>query len=105
VVAGDDPGYADAIALAVPFAVLGTLWALVQLALLAAVAAGDPRPGRLLWAVVAVEAVVIAAGPHRSPAGILAVCLACTTVLAAASALLVLRDRVPAGSLHPAPLP
>ena len=104
VIAGDDPGYAEAVNLAVPFAILGTLWALVQLALLAAVAAGDPRPGRLLWVVVAVEALVIAVGPHDSPAGILAVSLVCTSVLAVAATLLVLRDRIPTGSLDPAPL-
>lgn len=104
VIAGDDPGYAEAVNLAVPFAILGTLWALVQLALLAAVAAGDPRPGRLLWVVVAVEALVIAVGPHDSPAAILAVSLVCTGVLAVAATLLVLRDRIPTGSLEPAPL-
>lgn len=104
VIAGDDPGYAEAVNLAVPFAILGTLWALVQLALLAAVAAGDPRPGRLLWVVVAVETLIIAVGAHDSPAAILAVSLACTGVLAAAATLLVLRDRIPTGSLDPAPL-
>lgn len=104
VIAGDDPGYAEAVALAVPFAVLGTLWALVQLALLAAVAGGDPGPGRLLWVVVAVEALIITVGPHDSPAAILAVGLVCTSVLAVAATLLVLRDRIPTGSLDPAPL-
>ena len=104
VIAGDDPGYAEAVNLAVPFAILGTLWALVQLALLAAVAAGDPRPGRLLWVVVAVESLIIAVGAHDSPATILAVSLACTSVLAVAATLLVLRDRIPTGSLDPAPL-
>jgi hypothetical protein len=103
-IAGDDPGYAQAVALAVPFAVLGTLWALVQLALLAAVAGGDPGPGRLLWVVVAVEALIITVGPHDSPAAILAVGLVCTSVLAVAATLLVLRDRIPTGSLDPAPL-
>ena len=103
-IAGDDPGYAEAVALAVPFAVLGTLWALVQLALLAAVAGGDPGPGRLLWVVVAVEALIITVGPHDSPAAILAVGLVCTSVLAVAVTLLVLRDRIPTGSLDPAPL-
>ena len=103
-IAGDDPGYAEAVALAVPFAVLGTLWALVQLALLAAVAGGDPGPGRLLWVVVAVEALIITVGPHDSPAAILAVGLVCTSVLAVAATLLVLRDRIPSGSLDPAPL-
>jgi len=104
VIAGDDPGYAEAVNLAVPFAILGTLWALVQLALLAAVAAGDPRPGRLLWVVVAIESLIIAVGAHDSPATILAVSLACTGVLAVAATLLVLRDRIPTGSLDPAPL-
>ena len=104
VIAGDDPGYAEAVNLAVPFAILGTLWALVQLALLAAVAAGDPRPGRLLWVVVAIESLIIAVGAHDSPATILAVSLACTSVLAVAATLLVLRDRIPTGSLDPAPL-
>jgi len=103
-IAGDDAGYAQAVDLAVPFAVLGTLWSLVQLALLAAVAAGDPRPGRLLWAVVAVEALIITVGPHDSPAAILAVSLVCTSVLVAAATLLVLRDRIPTRSLDPAPL-
>jgi hypothetical protein len=103
-VAGDDPGYDRAVALAVPFAVLGTLWALVQLMLLAAVAAGDPRPGRLLWVVVAVEAAAITLGPHDSLGGILAVALVCTAALTAAAAVLVLRDRVPTGALDPAPL-
>jgi hypothetical protein len=74
------------------------------LALLAAVAAGDPRPARLLWVVVAVEALIIAVGPHDSPAAILAVALVCTSVLAVAATLLVLRDRIPTGSLDPAPL-
>lgn len=99
VVAGDDPGYDRAVSLAVPFAVLGTLWALVQLALLAAVAAGDARPGRLLWALVTVEAAVVWVGPHSSPGAILAVCLVTTTVLAAGAAVLVLRDRIPAAAL------
>jgi len=103
-IAGDNPGYDEAVNLAVPFAVLGTLWALVQLALLAAVAAGDPRPGWLLWAVVTVEVLVIGVGPHDSPAAILAVCLVCTTVLVVAASLLVLRERIPTGSLDPAPL-
>jgi hypothetical protein len=35
---------------------------------------------------------------------VLAVCLVCTTVLTAATALLVLRDRIPTGPLDPAPL-
>lgn len=93
VVAGDDAGYAGTTALAVPFAVLGTLWALVQLALLAAVAAGDARPGRLLWALVAVEVLVIAVGPHDTAGQILGVCLVTTGLLLLGAVLLDLRGR------------
>jgi O-antigen/teichoic acid export membrane protein len=111
-VAGPDAGYSATAGLTVPFAVLGTLWALVQLALLAAVAAGDPRPGRLLWVVVGVEVAVIAAGPHEKPGQLLAVCLTSAAALIAAAVLLDLRPRhgpiaaqapVPAGApLDPA---
>jgi hypothetical protein len=90
-VAGADADYGSAIGLAVPFAVLGTMWALVQLALLAAVAAGDPRPGRLMWLMLAVEAAAIALGPHGSPGPILASCLVVTGLLVAAGVLLDLR--------------
>lgn len=101
VVAGDDAGYAGTVALAVPFAVLGTLWALVQLALLAAVATGDPRPGRLLWALVTVEVLVIVLGPHETAGQILAVCLATTVALVVGAVLLDLRGR--RGGAGPAP--
>jgi hypothetical protein len=90
-VAGDDTGYAGTVALAVPFAVLGTLWALVQLALLAAVATGDPRPGRLLWVLVTVEVLVIVFGPHQTAAQLLAVCLVTTVALLVGAVLLDLR--------------
>ena len=92
-VAGDDTGYAGTVSLIVPFAVLGTVWALVQLALLAAVAAGDPRPGWLLWAVVAVEVLVICVGPHETAGQILGVCLVSALVLLAGAVLLDLRSR------------
>jgi hypothetical protein len=90
-IAGDDAGYAGTVALAVPFAVLGTLWALVQLALLAAVASGDPWPGRLLWSLVAVEVLVIVLGPHQTAGQLLTVCLATTVALVAGAVLLDLR--------------
>jgi hypothetical protein len=110
-VAGDDTGYAQAVGLALWFAVLGTLWALVQLAQLAAVAAGDPRPGWLLWAMVGVEAAAIALGPHSSPGPILATCLVVAVILVVGGVLLDLRsgaaDRFPvdAAGLPPAPAP
>lgn len=87
-VAGQEGGYPGTVALAVPFAVLGTGWALVQLALFVAVAAADPRPGRLLWGVVAVEAGVIALWLHDTPHRILAACLGATVALLAGAVLL-----------------
>jgi O-antigen/teichoic acid export membrane protein len=101
-VAGAEAGYRAAAALAVPFAVLGTLWALVQLALLAAVAAGDPRPGRLLWVAVTVEAAVVALGPHRSPGAILAACLLTTGLLVVGGIVLDLRGAPAASARIPA---
>jgi O-antigen/teichoic acid export membrane protein len=103
-VAGDDAGYAGTVALAVPFTVLGTLWALVQLALLAAVAAGDPRPGRLLWALVAVEVLVIVLGPHRTAGQLLAVALATTVGLLVGAVLLHLRGPGRRRQAGPAPV-
>jgi O-antigen/teichoic acid export membrane protein len=114
-IAGSDQGYAGAAPLTVPFALLGTLWALVQLALLAAVAAGDPRPGRLLWVIVAAEAAAIAFGPHSSPGQILTTSLVAAGALVAGGILLDLRraatdPRPGAGTdgatlLGPAPTP
>lgn len=91
VVAGDDTGYAATVSLAVPFAVLGTLWALIQLALFVAVAREDPLPGRLLWLAVAAETAVIAAGAHRTPGQLLTVCIATSALLLAATATRALR--------------
>jgi O-antigen/teichoic acid export membrane protein len=67
-------GYGVSTRMLVAFALLGTAWALTQVLLLAAVAIGDRRPSRLLWGLIAIEAAVVAAGPHRSPAEILTVC-------------------------------
>ena len=105
IVAGDDADYAGTVALVVPFAVLGTLWALVQLALLAAVATGDPRPGRLLWALVTVEVLVIVLGAHQTAAQILTVCMVTTVTLLAGMVLLDLRGRRPAVPAPPVATP
>ncbi len=67
-------GYGVSTGMLVAFALLGTMWAVTQVLLLAAVAVGDRRPSRSLWGLIAVEAVVVAAGPHHSPAEILTVC-------------------------------
>jgi O-antigen/teichoic acid export membrane protein len=100
-VSGGNEQYAGAARLVVPFAVLGTLWALVQLALLAAVAAGDPGPGRLLWLVAAGEAAAIAFGPHQSPGSILTVCLVATGLLVVGGVALDLRRGPAAGQPVP----
>lgn len=67
-------GYGLGTGTLVAFAVLGVVWALTQVLLLAAVAVGDRRPSRLLWGLIVAEAAVVAAGPHNSPGEILAVC-------------------------------
>jgi hypothetical protein len=90
-VTGGNPEYERVIGLVPGFAALGTMWALVQLALLAAVARADPRPGRLLWALVAVEAAVIALGPHRTIGQLLAVGAAVAATLMVCTVLLNLR--------------
>jgi O-antigen/teichoic acid export membrane protein len=90
-VTGSKPEYEPVIGLTPGFAALGAMWALVQLALLAAVARGDPRPGRMLWALVVVEAAVIAVGPHRTIGQLLAVSAAVAAILMLCTVLLDLR--------------
>jgi O-antigen/teichoic acid export membrane protein len=70
------------------FALLGVAWSLAQVLLLAAVAVGDRRPGRLLWALIVVEAGLVAAGPHSSPGQILAVCTVAVVAFVAVVAVL-----------------
>jgi hypothetical protein len=88
---------------------LGVGWTLGQALLLAAVAAGDRRPGRLLWAVILVEAGVVAAVLHHSPSQILLACLITVTVYVTGAALLHTRPHPatqppgPAGPLPPGP--
>ena len=91
VVTGKAASYAEATALVPAFALLGLAWALAQTLLLAAVAAGDRRPGRLLWAVIAVEAAVVAAGLHDSAGEILAACLVGVSAYAVAVGVVELR--------------
>ena len=91
-VAGDGTGYTAAVGLATPFAVLGLLWAMTQFALLAAVAVGDSRPGRLLWVLLAVEGLAIVLAPHDSPGSIVTSCLAVTAALTLGGLLLAVRS-------------
>ena len=90
-VTGSNPEYEPVIGVAPGFAALGTMWAIVQLALLAAVAGADPRPGRLLWALAAVEAAAIALGPHHTIGQLLAVSASVAAVLMVGTLLLDLR--------------
>jgi O-antigen/teichoic acid export membrane protein len=87
-VTGANPEYDKVIALSPGFAALGTMWALVQLALLAAVAGADPRPARLLWVLVAAEAAVIALGPHGTAGHLLAVSATFAVILSVTTILL-----------------
>ena len=82
VVTGDD-SYGGATRLVAAFALLGLVWALAQVLLLAAVAIGDRRPGRLLWALVVVEAAAVAAALHGSAGEILTACTAAAVVFVA----------------------
>ena len=95
-------GYGASTGMLVAFAVLGTAWAVTQVLLLAAVAIGDKRPSRLLWGLIAVEAVVVAAGPHHSPAKILTVCTVAVLLFAVVIGALEWTAR-PGGA--PAPVP
>jgi hypothetical protein len=56
--------------------------------LLAAIAVGDRRPGRLLWALIAAEAGLVAAAAHGSPGEILAVCMVAVLAFVAVVAVL-----------------
>jgi O-antigen/teichoic acid export membrane protein len=81
-------GYGLSTGMLVAFALLGTVWSVTQVLLLAAVAVGDRRPSRLLWGLIVTEAAVVAAGPHDSPAEILTVCTVAVLVFALLIAIL-----------------
>ncbi|MEN3362014.1 MAG: hypothetical protein V7637_5996 [Mycobacteriales bacterium] len=93
VATGHAAGYTEAVRLGPWFALLGVGWTLGQALLLAAVAAGDRRPGRLLWALILVEAGAIAAVLHHSPSQILLACLITVTAYVTGAALLHIRTR------------
>lgn len=94
--------YGEAARLAPWFALLGLGWTLAQALLLAAVAAGDRRPGRLLWAAIAVEAGAVALLLHHSPGQILAACLVTVAGYIAGTAVL---DRLPSRAAAPVTRP
>ncbi|HST65138.1 MAG TPA: hypothetical protein VLM05_08110, partial [Mycobacteriales bacterium] len=94
-------GYGLSTGMLVAFALLGMTWSVTQVLLLAAVAVGDRRPSRLLWGLIAVEAAVVAAGPHHSPAEILTVCTVAVLLFAVLIAVLEWTAR----TAPPAPVP
>lgn len=85
--------YGDAAAVVPWFVVLGTLFALVQLMTYAAVAAEDHRVSALLWVTVVAQVVVVALWAHDSILEIVAVGIVGASLLTAASAALLTRQR------------
>ncbi|MEA5357950.1 polysaccharide biosynthesis protein [Amycolatopsis sp., V23-08] len=76
-----------------PFALAGSMLALVQILLYARLADGDRRVTVLMWAAVAVEAVLIPAWLHSSATQVVTVAACCAGGLAVAGALVEIRSR------------
>lgn len=76
-----------------PFALAGSMLALVQILLYARLADGDRRVTVLMWAAVAVEAVLIPAWLHGSATQVVTVAACCAGGLAVAGALVEIRSR------------
>lgn len=93
--------YADAEPLLVWFAVVGTMWALVQLWLFAEIGAGRSALGWLTLAVVVVEVAAIWFVWHDSPGQVLLVAGLGAGVVAVVGALLVPRDEQTPGPDSP----
>ncbi|WP_206791819.1 polysaccharide biosynthesis protein [Amycolatopsis sp. MtRt-6] len=79
-----------------PFALAGSMLALVQILLYARLADGDRRVTLLMWSAVAVEAVLITTWLHGSPTQVVTAAVCTAGALAAAGAALELRPRKPA---------
>jgi len=76
-----------------PFALAGSMLALVQILLYARLADGDRRVTVLMWAAVAVEAVLIPAWLHGSAVQVVTVAACCAGGLALAGAVVEIRAR------------
>jgi hypothetical protein len=76
-----------------PFALAGSMLALVQILLYARLADGDRRVTVLMWAAVAVEAVLIPAWLHGSATQVVTVAACCAGGLAVAGSLVEIRAR------------
>ncbi|QKV78736.1 lipopolysaccharide biosynthesis protein [Amycolatopsis sp. Hca4] len=79
-----------------PFALAGSMLALVQILLYARLADGDRRVTVLMWAAVALEAALITTWLHGSPAQVVTAAVGTAGALAAAGAFLEFRPRKPA---------
>ncbi|WP_103338344.1 polysaccharide biosynthesis protein [Amycolatopsis sp. CA-126428] len=79
-----------------PFALAGSMLALVQILLYARLADGDRRVTVLMWSAVGVEALLITTWLHGSPTQVVTAAACTAGALAAAGALLELRPRKPA---------
>nr|WP_233223575.1 hypothetical protein [Amycolatopsis sp. CA-128772] len=79
-----------------PFALAGSMLALVQILLYARLADGDRRVTVLMWSAVAVEAVLITTWLHGSATQVVTAAAVTAGALAAAGAVLELRPRKPA---------
>lgn len=76
-----------------PFAVAGSMLALVQILLYARLADGDRRVAVLMWAAVGVEALLITAWLHGSATQVVTVAACCAGGLAVAGAILEVSSR------------
>lgn len=100
-----DASYGVTTRMVTAFALLGLGWSLAQVLLLAAVAVGDRRPGRLLWGLIAVEAAVVAVGRHGSANQILLACTVVVAVFVAVVSVLEWTASPAAGAAPPEPVP
>ncbi|MFI5587472.1 lipopolysaccharide biosynthesis protein [Amycolatopsis sp. NPDC051758] len=87
------PRYAGSTMPVWPFALAGSMLALVQILLYARLADGDRRVTVLMWAAVGVEALLITAWLHASAAQVVTVAACCAGGLAVAGVVLELRSR------------
>ncbi|MFE5568200.1 lipopolysaccharide biosynthesis protein [Amycolatopsis japonica] len=86
-------GYAASTMPVWPFALAGSMLALVQILLFSRLAAGDRRVTLLMWTTVVVETVLVTTWLHSSAAQVVTVAACCAGGLALSGALLELRAR------------
>ncbi len=87
------PGYAASTMPVWPFALAGSMLALVQILLFSRLAAGDRRVTVLMWATVLVETVLVTTWLHSSATQVVTVAACCAGALALSGAVLEWRSR------------